>query len=124
MWWLPDIIVITTNRSPYDWYNFNARDKEREALFRRITKSFVFRNNAERVPKPVEVDINIQANFTLGPIKPIPVDLIPNSRTGVFEHEDHAYHAIDGVVFNSQGDEVIFAQEEKVQKFIDENIIF
>jgi hypothetical protein len=60
MWYLPEIIIITTNRSPWDWYNYNnKRDKERKALFRRFDSGGVFRffKNDEKVPVPQRIDI-------------------------------------------------------------------
>lgn len=55
LWWCPDTIIITTNRSPWDWYNYNDRDFEREALFRRIDYCYQFKKNADLVPKPEEL---------------------------------------------------------------------
>jgi len=55
LWWCPDTIIITTNRSPWDWYNYNDRDFEREALFRRIDYCYKFEKNSDLVPKPVEM---------------------------------------------------------------------
>lgn len=61
---MPDIVVITTNRSPWDWYNYNDRDYEREALFRRITGgTYMFRKSIRGVPEPISVDIWDQKNF-------------------------------------------------------------
>lgn len=62
-WWMPDIIIITTNRSPWNWYKYETRDMEREALFRRFTGCFRFDKNQDRVPKPYEIDINNPADF-------------------------------------------------------------
>lgn len=55
--WNPDWIVITTNRSPWDWYKYLDRDKEREALFRRFTVCFSFQRSLRGVPEPKEIDI-------------------------------------------------------------------
>lgn len=63
------MVIITTNRSPWDWYVYNDRDWEREALFRRFTGCYKFEKNAEGVPRPVEVDINDRASFA----RPIPI---------------------------------------------------
>lgn len=63
MWWMPDTIIITTNVSPWYWYEYNDRDFEREALFRRIGRTFKFEKNAEKKPKPVEIDINDPGAF-------------------------------------------------------------
>lgn len=63
--WLPDIVVVTSNRSPYDWYEYNRRDKEKEALFRRITGCYRFDKNDDRVPRPVEIDIYDPTQFYL-----------------------------------------------------------
>jgi len=57
-WWDPWYIIITTNRSPWEWYTYNDRDWEREALFRRIHETFLFQKNPSRVPRPEELDIN------------------------------------------------------------------
>lgn len=63
LWYCPEVIVITTNRSPWDWYNYVARDKEREALFRRFTGCYRFEKNDEKIPCPREVDINNRRAF-------------------------------------------------------------
>jgi len=65
MWFCPDVIIITTNKSPYHWYEYNDRDMEREALFRRITTCYKFEKNEEKEPRPVEVDIFDHTNFNL-----------------------------------------------------------
>ena len=64
-WWMPDIVVITTNRSPHDWYNYNDRDDEKTAVFRRITGAYKFDRNPEKIPKPIEVDIYNPSNFII-----------------------------------------------------------
>jgi len=64
-WWLPDIIVITTNKSPWDWYDYNERDFERQALFRRITGTYKFLKNDAMLPTPTEIDIEDQTNFPM-----------------------------------------------------------
>lgn len=64
-WWLPDIIVITTNRSPHDWYDYNDRDDEKNAVFRRFTGAYRFDKNDTRTPTPVEVDIYDASKFIL-----------------------------------------------------------
>lgn len=65
LWFCPDTIIITSNKSPHNWYDFNHRDYEKEALFRRFDNGGVFRfaKNLERVPKPVEIDIHDERNF-------------------------------------------------------------
>lgn len=63
MWWMPDVIIITTNISPWHWYEYNDRDMEREALFRRIGKTFIFQKNTLCVPDPKEIDINDYTAF-------------------------------------------------------------
>lgn len=67
-WWMPDVIVITTNISPWNWYDYNNRDMEREALFRRFTACYRFFKNPERVPRPVEIDIENPADFSYAPV--------------------------------------------------------
>nr|QKV51056.1 putative replication associated protein [Crucivirus sp.] len=59
LWWCPKTIIITSNRSPHDWYNYNARDYEKEALFRRFDSggAYRFEKNLDRIPKPIEVNI-------------------------------------------------------------------
>lgn len=68
LWWLPEIIVITTNISPHDWYDYNGRFMEKEALFRRFTACYRFYKNAERIPRPVEIDIFNPADFSYDPV--------------------------------------------------------
>lgn len=79
VWWLPERVVITTNRSPWMWYDYSSRDFEREALFRRIHKCFIFGKNEELVPKPVEVDINVKSNFDIVVARSVTEAIMPIS---------------------------------------------
>lgn len=65
MWWLPHIIVVTTNRSPHDWYDYNARDDEKKAVLRRFTGAYRFDHNPEGIPTPKEVDIFDPSKFII-----------------------------------------------------------
>lgn len=85
-WWYPDIVVITTNRSIHDWYRYEKRDMEKEALFRRFDYGGVYRfeKNRRKVPKPFEIDIWNPLDFEypyipfcLRPHECIPVVEIP-----------------------------------------------
>lgn len=64
-WWMPSVIIITTNVSPHDWYSYDRRAKEKRALFRRFTGVYRFDRNPEKIPCPVEIDINDHNAFTL-----------------------------------------------------------
>lgn len=80
-WWCPDIVVITTNVSPWNWYRYENRNFEREALFRRITGCFTFVKNAQLVPRPVEIDIHNQQTFEdLITSTPPPLQIAANKR--------------------------------------------
>jgi len=59
----PEVIVITTNMSPWNWYAYVHRDFEREALFRRFTGAYVFLKNDEGVPRPVPIDLHDKNAF-------------------------------------------------------------
>lgn len=86
IWWFPDTIIITTNKSPHNWYNYNSRDYEKEALFRRFENGGCYRfyKNAERVPTPIEIDINNPIHFEaeFDPRKPLRthINLLMNTR--------------------------------------------
>lgn len=41
-WWLPDIIYVTSNIHPADWYKWDKREHQYKALARRFTKVLVF----------------------------------------------------------------------------------
>lgn len=75
IWWCPDIVVITTNISPWYWYTYNERDFERQALFRRFTSCYLFTSNIDAVPRPVEIDINDKQAFDFV----IPPNSLPNN---------------------------------------------
>ena len=64
-WWCPDVVVITSNISPWNWYHYNDRDYERQALFRRLKTGGVykFEKNEEKKPTPVEIDIEDKFAF-------------------------------------------------------------
>lgn len=44
VWWMPDIIYITTNIHPDQWYNFHGRESQVWALKRRLTHIIDFGN--------------------------------------------------------------------------------
>lgn len=68
-WWCPDVVVITTNVSPWNWYKYSDRDYERQALFRRLKTGgcYKFEKNADAIPTPIEIDIEDQSAF--GPVE-------------------------------------------------------
>lgn len=68
-WWCPDVVIITTNVSPWNWYQYKERDFERQALFRRLKTGgcYKFEKNDDRVPRPIEIDIEDQSAF--GPVE-------------------------------------------------------
>ncbi len=43
-WWMPDLIVITTNIHPRLWYKWENREKQYKALLRRIGQVFYYRS--------------------------------------------------------------------------------
>lgn len=59
-WWLPTNIVVTTNIHPRNWYNWENRENQYDALRRRITEVYVYVQNEE----PLETDV--QAFFDGG----------------------------------------------------------
>lgn len=64
-WWCPEVVIITTNVSPWNWYQYKERDFERQALFRRLKTGgcYKFEKNDAKVPIPVEIDIEDQSVF-------------------------------------------------------------
>lgn len=68
---MPDIIVITTNRSPHDWYDYSARDDEKNAVFRRITGAYRFDKHPSGMPHSIEVDINDPLKFMIKQVEPV-----------------------------------------------------
>ncbi len=41
-WWLPELIIITTNVHPNDWYDWQGREHQYEALLRRIHEVWIY----------------------------------------------------------------------------------
>lgn len=41
-WWMPELIIITSNIHPRDWYEFKDRWEQFRALMRRITEVWVY----------------------------------------------------------------------------------
>lgn len=64
IWWQPECIIITTNKSPWTWFNYNARDFERRALFRRFKAVYRFDKTEDEKPAPYLIDINDQQAFS------------------------------------------------------------
>lgn len=42
VWWNPEIVVITTNTHPMEWYDWEKREVQKEALGRRFTRLVYF----------------------------------------------------------------------------------
>lgn len=45
LWWLPDVIFITTNTLPSHWYPTDSRQDVKSQIFRRITSCFDFNDD-------------------------------------------------------------------------------
>lgn len=54
-WWCPDVIIITTNVHPRDWYNYAERKDSEKALWRRITKVFDY-DNLDEIGDPTQLE--------------------------------------------------------------------
>lgn len=67
IWWRPKFIVITTNVTPHDWYQFKDRSFEKEALFRRFTGCYLFEKNLDCIPRPIAIDIHDPNAFGVPP---------------------------------------------------------
>lgn len=72
LWWCPETIIISSNRSIHDWYDYNTRDFEKEALLRRFHFCWRFEKNSDKVPRPIEIDIHDIRSFTAPIPPPIP----------------------------------------------------
>lgn len=46
-WWMPDLIIITTNIHPQNWYNWENRDEQYHALLRRIHEVYYYTKDKE-----------------------------------------------------------------------------
>lgn len=46
-WWLPTNIVVTTNINPRQWYNWEGRENQYDALARRISDVYIYRLGEE-----------------------------------------------------------------------------
>jgi len=44
-WWMPDVIVVTTNFHPARWYDYSKRKEHYHALCRRFTSVHIFAND-------------------------------------------------------------------------------
>ncbi len=44
-WWMPDLIVITTNVHPRNWYKWASREEQYTALIRRLTEVWWYRED-------------------------------------------------------------------------------
>lgn len=71
LWWAPNYITITTNKNPWDWYTYNDRDWEREALFRRIRAAFRFDKHESGRPHPVQLEDSWRTDRTVFDGKPV-----------------------------------------------------
>lgn len=45
VWWNPDIIYLTSNAHPMNWYDYSKREDKEAALRRRFTKIIEFKEN-------------------------------------------------------------------------------
>lgn len=96
LWWCPKTIIFTTNVNPHNWYKYNNRDYEKEALFRRIRGCYRFEKNDDKVPRPFEVDLFDPESFA--PIYKPPQPKVPVSINTVFMNlrEDDQWCIIHG----------------------------
>lgn len=53
VWWTAEKIILTTNIHPWNWYTWDGRDKQWQALKRRIHRVLVFSMNNEE-PEEIE----------------------------------------------------------------------
>ncbi len=44
-WWIPEVVFVTTNNHPSDWYKWIGREAQEHALFRRFTDVGSFDNS-------------------------------------------------------------------------------
>lgn len=44
-WWCPDIIIITSNIHPFDWYDYSSRTDSYAALKRRVHKVVIYNDD-------------------------------------------------------------------------------
>lgn len=72
IWFYPETFIVTTNLSPHLWYNYQERDQQKEALFRRFSAAYRFYKNPEGVPRPVEIDIFNARHFSPDYIPGVP----------------------------------------------------
>lgn len=110
IWWCPDRIIITTNKSPFEWYKYEQRDLERDALFRRIHKVLFFTKNDDREPRPKTFTDEWREHpewFQLQKTYPITKD---NEVKGVATTESKAFHLSDkgeyGTFFSDDEDKL------------------
>jgi len=46
-WWMPEVLIVTTNIHPRGWYKWDGREMQWDALKRRFTKILIFRYGEE-----------------------------------------------------------------------------
>lgn len=46
-WWMPEVLIVTTNIHPRGWFDFSTRHQHWEALKRRFTKIMIFQHDHE-----------------------------------------------------------------------------
>lgn len=65
-WFNPDVIYVTTNLKPCEWYNFTGREVKYDALLRRIKVVYSWNEKEEKFDHIVTPD-NIKAFFPYAP---------------------------------------------------------
>lgn len=85
-WWSPDVIVLTTNVHPKDWYNYSTRTDSAQALRRRIHNVFNF-DKLDEFGEPKEEKIE---DFW-----PLFGDVIEAPIFAVVHAQAHQYDAFD-----------------------------
>ncbi len=53
-WWLPELLIITTNIHPRKWYKWEDREEQYNALMRRI--SYVYHYRSDMEPQLIDLD--------------------------------------------------------------------
>ncbi len=61
-WWMPNLLIITTNIHPRLWYNWDKREQQYSALLRRITEVYWYRTDAAPLGLVGDDRLNFDAN--------------------------------------------------------------
>lgn len=128
LWYMPNVVVITTNLKPHEWFDYNrgSRQDQREQVYRRITAIYDFNTvegrNFWKATTPEELEKhNGQYASISKPVRPLPKyslnkNCFSQEKPGDAEEEPKVYDEFFGSQSTKLSEELKRRNEEYFKK--------